>query len=139
MRGAKGSRNSRKGRVGAGFLWGGITLVAVMAIGAAVFVQNSGNEASAMSFRIASPTSEASVSSPVPLSVVLHGAKIGLPTDGLDHLHIAVDGGQTLAIYETPEPSLTLPPGRHTLLVEVAGPDHQALTAAQSVTFVVRP
>lgn len=139
MKGANLRGGTKKHHVRLLFLWGGIALLAVVAIGAAIVARSSGSEPSAISFQIASPASDTSVSSPVPLNVVLQGAKLGLPTDGLDHLHIAVDGGQTLAIYETPEPSLTLPPGQHTLIVEVAGPDHQALSAAQSVTFVVRP
>lgn len=111
MKGANLRGGHKKGHAKLLFLWGGPAIVAVAAIVASVLAGNSTGETSAVSFRIASPTSEASVSSPVPLSVVLEGAKLGLPTDGLDHLHIAVDGGQTLAIYETPEPSLTLPPG----------------------------
>lgn len=113
-------------------------MVILVAIGGAMLTQSSGNQASEASFLITSPASEATVNSPVTWDVRLQGAQLGSPTDGLDHLHIAVDGGQTLAIYEVPVPPLELPPGQHTLMVELAGPDHRSLTATQSVTFVVR-
>ncbi len=142
MKGARSSRSLRRSPSRARLRWGGailVGIVAIVAIGGAMLAQGSGNQPSAVSFLITSPASEATVSSPVPLGVKLRGAQLGSPTDGLDHLHIAVDGGQTVAIYESPVPSLRLPPGRHTLMVELAGPDHRALTATQPVTFVVRP
>lgn len=139
MSGARPFRSPRRRPSKARLWWGGALLVAVLlAIGGAILTQSSGNQASEASFLITSPASEATVSSPVPWSVRLSGAQLGSPTDGLDHLHIAVDGGQTLAIYESPVPPLKLPPGRHVLMVELAGPDHRSLTATQSVSFVVR-
>lgn len=140
MAGKHPSRSLKRGPSRARLWWGGAILVAVIAaIGGASLAQGSGSRATAASFLITSPASGATVSSPVKWAVKLQGAKIGSPTNGLDHLHISVDGGETLAVYEMPVPPLRLSPGRHTVAVELAGPDHRALTAAQSVAFTVRP
>ncbi|MBX3308986.1 MAG: hypothetical protein KF739_00950 [Cryobacterium sp.] len=45
---------------------------------------------------------------------------------------------QPLGVYQTPEFSLQLSQGDHTVVVELAGPSHQALLPAQTVSFVVR-
>lgn len=140
MSSAHPSGSLKRGPSRARLLWGGAILVAVIvAIGGARLAQSSGSQATAASFLITSPASGATVSSPVPWAVKLQSAQIGSPTDGLDHLHISVDGGETLAVYETPVPPLRLSPGRHTVMVELAGPDHRALTTTQSVSFIVKP
>ena len=93
----------------------------------------------AASFQIESPTATTSVRSPVAVKILVHGATIGSPEDGLDHLHIAVDHGDVLPVYKMPVTPLKLAPGKHTLEVELAGPDHQPLTAPQIVSFTVKP
>lgn len=93
----------------------------------------------AVSFQIQAPTAAASVRSPVTVKILVHGASIGRPEDGLDHLHIAVDHGDVVPVYKMPLAPLKLAPGQHTMEVELAGPDHQPLTAPQSVTFTVKP
>jgi hypothetical protein len=98
-----------------------------------------GAAASAAAFQIESPTATASVRSPVAVKILVHGATIGSPEDGLDHLHIAVDHGDVVPVYKMPVAPLALAPGRHTLEVDLAGPDHQPLTAPQTVTFTVKP
>lgn len=89
------------------------------------------------SFTIAAPAAGATVTSPVLVKVTLHGAQIGKPSSGLDHLHIAVDGGEPTPVYDGPQLSLRLAPGKHTVEVDLAGPDHQPLLPPKSVTFVV--
>lgn len=89
------------------------------------------------SFTIAAPTAGATVGNPVLIRVTLEGAQIGKPSSGLDHLHIVVDGGEPVPIYDKPEWRVRLAPGRHTVLVDLAGPDHQALAPPKSVSFVV--
>ena len=93
----------------------------------------------APSFQIESPAATTSVRSPVLVKILVHGATIGSPEDGLDHLHIAVDHGEVVPVYKMPVAPLKLAPGQHTLEVDLAGPDHQPLTAPQSVTFTVKP
>lgn len=112
-------------------------LMAFVVVGGVLLARGSGEEAPGTTVRIASPTADAETTAPVPLKVDLQGTTLGSPAEGLDHLHVAVDGGQPLALYETPQVSLPLVPGPHTLAVELAGPDHQPITAVQSVSFVV--
>lgn len=139
MRGVNRQRRNKKTSTRLLITLAGLAGVAVIAIGGGVIAGGSADEGAAVSFRITSPVPGGSTGSPVPFRVELSGATLGLPTDGLDHLHISVDGGQTLAVYESPEPALNLAAGKHTLIAEVAGPDHRPLTAPQSVSFVVRP
>ena len=120
-------------------LWLGIAVVSAFALGGALLNGNFRQAAPDTSFSITSPVSGSTLSGPIDLNVALSGTTLGTPTDGLDHLHISLDGGQPLALYENPE--LSLPPlsgGEHTIIVELAGPSHQALLPAQSVSFVVR-
>lgn len=101
--------------------------------------KDAGSATPAPSFQIESPTSATSVRSPVSVKILVRGATIGSPEDGLDHLHIAVDHGDVVPVYKMPVAPLKLAPGQHTLEVELAGPDHQPLTAPQTVTFTVKP
>ena len=72
------------------------------------------------------------------LRIAVAGAKIGQPSDGLDHLHVKVDDGQLQAIYYPSAPTVLLSSGQHTIVVDLAGPDHRSLTPPQFVTFLVR-
>ncbi|MEO7066457.1 MAG: hypothetical protein ABI114_06085 [Rhodanobacter sp.] len=100
---------------------------------------DSSSAATTPSFQIESPTATVSVRSPVAVKIAVHGATIGMPEDGLDHLHIAVDHGDVVPVYSMPVPPMKLAPGPHTLEVDLAGPDHRPLTAPQIVTFTVKP
>lgn len=108
--------------------WG---LVAALASGGAMAAQ-------APSFSITSPAAGATVTSPVSLVVAVQGAKIGQPTDGLDHLHVVVDGGPVMPVYKPGPLKLPLTAGKHTVEVELAGPTHQPLAPPKSVTFTVK-
>lgn len=134
-------RNRTRGRIQAALLRAGCALLLTTACSGVASAQlfNFAHNPRAVSFLIASPTAAASVRSPVAINVTLHGATLGRPEDGLDHLHIAVDGGEAIPVYAAPIPPLQLAPGRHTLAVEVAGPDHRPLTSTKTVTFTVLP
>mgnify|MGYP003382662160 FL=1 len=82
----------------------------------------------AASFAIASPISGSTVDSPMQLRIAVAGAKIGKPRDGLDNLHVKVDDGEVQAIYYPSAPTVLLSTGQHTIIVDLAGPDHQSLT-----------
>lgn len=90
------------------------------------------------SFTILSPAAGAVINSPVILQVEVQGARIGLPIQGLDHLHLSVDGGSEIAIYQNGLMRLPLSPGKHLLLVELAGPTHEGLLPPKNVSFTVR-
>lgn len=89
-------------------------------------------------FAITAPAAGAVVGSPVSVVVDVKGARIGKPTDGLDHLHISVDGGPVIAVYKNGPISLPMPAGKHTVAVELAGPTHQPLEPPKSVAFSVK-
>lgn len=131
------SLHSRKNRASTLTWLGAVALVLASSMPA--LGTDAGNAASAAAFQIESPTASASVRSPVAVEILVHGATIGSPADGLDHLHIAVDHGDVVPVYKMPVAPLALAPGRHTLEVDLAGPDHQPLTAPQTVTFTVTP
>ncbi len=90
------------------------------------------------SFTIVSPTDGAAVTSPVSIVVDVQGGKIGKPTDGLDHLHVGVDGGQKRSIYVPGPVELELAPGAHTVQVELAGPNHRAYGPEKSISITVK-
>ena len=117
----------------------GSAIAFALVVATPVLAKDAASATPAPSFQIQSPTAATSVRSPVPVKILVHGATIGSPEDGLDHLHIAVDHGDVVPVYKMPVAPLQLAPGQHTLEVELAGPDHQPLTAPQTVTFTVKP
>ena len=124
-------------------VWTGAVIVAAVALGSVM--RSKGLNATlgtpatpAASFVIASPMAGTTVSSPVQLRIAVTGAKIGHPSDGLDHLHVEVDDGEVQAIYDRSTLTVPLSRGQHTIIVDLAGPDHQSLTPPQLVTFFVR-
>lgn len=121
------------------WLWSGAVAAAAAA---ALWLGGAGGALQAQmvqpSFTIAAPAAGATVGSPVLVKVTMRGAQIGKPSSGLDHLHITVDGGEPTPIYDKPELSVRLAPGKHTVVVDLAGPDHQPLAPPKSVSFVVR-
>lgn len=90
-----------------------------------------------VAFEIVAPAEGSTVQRPVQLEVSLSGAEVGRPADGLDHVHVAVDGGRARSIYEPGPIPLDLAPGKHTVMVEIAGPNHRALLPAKHVSFTV--
>lgn len=90
-----------------------------------------------VAFDIVAPAEGATVKRPVQLELSLSGAEVGRPADGLDHVHVAVDGGRARSIYQPGPIPLDLAPGKHTVMVEIAGPNHRALLPAKHVSFTV--
>lgn len=133
---ARSPRSPRSPRRG---LWirvaAGVTTLAVA--GALIAVRAGSGSDPGATLTINAPRDGATVTSPVTLDVALHGAKLGAPGDGLDHLHLSLDGGQPIADYDSSRLPLQITPGRHTLTIELAGPDHAPLLPQQSVTFTV--
>lgn len=132
---------SHAGNHPASALWplASVIALAAFALSAPALSSDAIGIALAPSFQIQSPTSTTSVRSPVAVDILLHGATIGSPRDGLDHLHIAVDRGEVIPIYKMPVEPLALAPGQHTLDVELAGPNHRPIAPAQTITFTVQP
>lgn len=129
---------TRRSRVSRGVLMRvAIALVAAGALSAALVLRSDGHSSSGVAIGIVAPLTGATVASPVTLDVSARGAKIGTPSEGLDHLHISLDGGLPIADYNSTQPVLPIPPGEHTLTVELAGPDHAPLLPARSVSFTV--
>lgn len=88
---------------------------------------------------IASPKPGTVVHSPVQLVIYLTNAKIGRPVTGLDHLHISIDHGPVMADYKSTFLSIALPPGKHLIAVELAGPTHAPLLPWKTVQVTVKP
>lgn len=90
-------------------------------------------------FTITAPSADAVVDNPVVVEVALEHSVIGRPIDGLDHLHIAIDGGPEVAIYQGGPVTLPpLPAGPHVIEVELAGPSHRALLPRKHVNITVK-
>lgn len=134
-------RNCTRGCVQTALRRASFVLLVATAFGGTAFAQlfDFAHSPRAASFQIESPAAAANIRSPVAINVTLHGATLGQPEDGFDHLHISVDGGEAIPVYAAPIPPLRLAPGRHTLAMEVAGPDHRPLTTTKTVTFTVVP
>lgn len=94
--------------------------------------------AAAPTFAIVSPKAGSTVSDPVQLEVAVDGAGIGQPSSGDDHLHVMVDGGEVQAVYKNRILSLQLPPGKHSIGVDLAYPTHEPVSAWKFVDFTVR-
>lgn len=90
------------------------------------------------SFTIVSPKAGSTVGDPVKFEVAVQGAKIGQPSTGDDHLHVTVDGGEVQAVYKNRVFSLQLPPGKHTIGVDLAYPTHEPVLPWKYVDFTVR-
>lgn len=94
--------------------------------------------ATTASFTIVSPKAGSAISNPVPLDIKVTGTQIGTPSSGDDHLHIMVDGGAVQAVYKNRVMQLQLTPGKHTIGVELAYPNHQPVAPWKFVDFTVR-
>lgn len=100
--------------------------------------RNARSGPSSASFSIVSPEAGSTVSSPVQLIVALTDSELGWPKTGQDHLHVSVDDGLPHAIYDNRALSFTVPPGKHMIGVDLAGPNHRSLLPPKYVTFTVR-
>lgn len=112
-------------------LRGGIPVLLALAAGLALAQALPG-------FSIVAPADGATVQNPVVLEVALQNSVIGRPIDGLDHLHISIDGGPEVAIYRGGP--ISLPPlsrGSHRIEVELAGPSHRALLPRKHIDITV--
>lgn len=93
--------------------------------------------AAAPDFTIVKPTAGATVTSPVAVVVDTKGIPIGKPVDGLDHLHISVDNGPEIAVYDNKDIAIPMKPGMHVIAVELAGPAHRPLAPPKTVHVLV--
>lgn len=94
--------------------------------------------AAAPTFEIVSPKADSTVTDPVKLDIAVQGVAIGTPSTGDDHLHVSIDGGPVQAVYHNRVFDLKLPPGKHTIGVELAYPTHAPALPPKFVTFTVR-
>lgn len=88
-------------------------------------------------FTIVSPQAGSTVTDPVKLDIAVTGAEIGMPSSGNDHLHVKIDGGEVQAVYKNRVLSLQLPPGKHTIGVDLAYPTHEPVAPWKFVSFTV--
>ncbi len=114
----------------------GVAVLAVAVVAVALRSRGAADDPD-VAFTIHSPSDGTTVTSPVILDVGLQGATLGLPQNGLDHLHLSLDGGLPIAEYSSSRLPLQIPPSHHTLTVEIAGPDHAPGLPSRSVTFAV--
>lgn len=89
-------------------------------------------------FTIVSPKAGSTVADPVKLDIAVTGAEIGTPSSGDDHLHVMVDGGEVQAVYKNRVLTLQLPPGKHTIGVDLAYASHEPVAPWKFVEFTVR-
>lgn len=112
----------------------GLTVGVTLALGAPATTL----AATTPTFTIVSPQAGSTVSDPVKLDVKVTGTQIGTPSSGDDHLHVMVDGGEVQAVYKNRVLTLQLPPGKHTIGVDLAYPTHQPVLPWKYVDFTVR-
>jgi len=131
----KPRRRSSPGRRVAIRLGVAVVLVAAAIIGVQA-VRGSQNPAVDVAVAIDSPAAGATVTNPVRFAFTVTGATLGAPEKGLDHLHLSLDGGPELGLYEDTVTS-PLPAGRHTLTVELADAAHDAIGVSAERIFTV--
>lgn len=116
-----------------------IVAAAAVAAGALVVVQlvrQSNTESAGVTVSVQAPATDATVSNPVLFEFAVQGGRLGTPEQGLDHLHVSLDGAQAVGVYQRSFTS-SLEPGRHTLVVELADASHASLGATARTTFTV--
>ena len=96
-----------------------------------------GGSGGGRSIAVVSPANGATVSSPVILNLKATGAKIGTPDTGDMHFHIYVDGSSNYTIAYTTRASVPVSPGKHTLRIVLAEPNHQETSTTTSITVDV--
>jgi len=98
----------------------------------------SGSGSGTRSISVTSPANGATVSSPVVLNLAAKGAEIGTPDTGKMHFHIYVDNSSQYTIAYTTEASVPVPPGKHTLRIVLAEPNHTETSTTTSITVTVK-
>lgn len=86
---------------------------------------------------ITAPAADASVTSPVQLSISAGGVKIGQPSTGNQHFHVHVDGSSQYQILYSTSGSVDVPAGQHTIEVVLTDPNHTETSTSASVTVNV--
>ncbi len=119
----------------------GVALVVIVAAGYLTYVKliksDSHETASATSsllisqFSLLSPTDNATVDSPVTVTVPQFACENGM------HWHLYVDGKLKSMVVDSPTQQVVLTPGVHTIKVSLASTDHQELTTRET-TITVR-
>ncbi|TAM78180.1 hypothetical protein EPN44_01435 [bacterium] len=117
-------------RIGAALLLAAGLLVVVQ------LVRQSQQQPAGLSLSVESPASGGMVSNPVRFAFKVGGARLGAPEQGLDHLHISLDGGPEVGVYQDAF-SAPLPAGQHTVVAELADALHDSLGVSARVTFTV--
>lgn len=117
-----------------------VSLVALLSIGIWLMTRGSTSDRpdeAGRALTIISPVAGKVMGAPVRVDIGLVGSTLGRPSSGLDHLHVSIDGYPPQAVYASPDFTISMESGKHTLAVELAGPDHLPLLPAQSVSFIV--
>ncbi|TAM87187.1 hypothetical protein EPN42_11965 [bacterium] len=117
-------------RIGAALLLVAGLLVVVQ------LVRQSQRQPAGVSLSVESPAPGETVSSPVRFAFKVGGARLGAPEQGLDHLHLSLDGGPEVGVYQDAF-SAPLPAGQHTVVAELADALHDSVGVSTRVTFTV--
>ena len=117
-----------------------VSLAALLSIGGWLMTRGSPSDRpdeAGRSLTIISPVAGKVIGTPVRVHIGLVGSTLGQPSNGLDHLHVSIDGSPPQAVYANPDFTISMEPGKHSLAVELAGPDHLPLLPPQAVSFIV--
>lgn len=123
-------------RVGVAVRIGAAALVVGGVVIGVQLVRHSQAQPAGVSVSIDSPAPGASVASPVSFMFAVDGARVGAPEEGADHLHVSLDGGLPLGLYQESF-SAPLSAGKHTLVVELADAAHESLGVSARETFTI--
>lgn len=94
--------------------------------------------AAAPDFQITSPVAGATITGPVVLKVAVSGAEIGTPGSGNYHLHVSVDHGMPQPLYKNVPEVFDLPPGPHSITVNLGYANHRIAVPDKTVAFTVK-
>jgi hypothetical protein len=122
-------------------LVGAVAVVALLILGGAVFAATSGGGVNGMTISASSPTDGAQVSIPFDVTIQSN-VPLGPPETGNHHAHLYFDTGTDATDYDivygnTWQVTRQLSPGKHTIIVAMANPDHSLAGPQQTFTVNV--
>ncbi|HXF57656.1 MAG TPA: hypothetical protein VNO34_08835 [Actinomycetota bacterium] len=114
--------------------WGVLVVLVAATVSCA---RQAGPAAGGPSVSIRAPAQGATVTSPVQLTLEVQSVKVGAPETGSMHFHVHVDDAQDYAVLYETTGSVEVPPGRHTIRVVLARPNHEETETSASVSVTV--
>jgi hypothetical protein len=122
-------------------LVGAVAVIAILVLGGAAFAATQGGGVNGMTIAASSPADGAQVAIPFDVTIQSN-VPLGPPETGNHHAHLYFDTGTDATDYDivygnTWQVTRQLSPGKHTIIVALANPDHSLAGPTQTFTVNV--